>query len=1341
MRRVLGLIILFLFVGIGSINAQNVLFFSSKQGLSNSRVRNIMEDSRHNIWLTTQNGLNRYDGVKMNVYRHEIGNPASLLHDESTCVYEYAKNKILVGTGAGVQMYDYATDKFTYIPFILDNGDTISTRTVSICRIRKNRILVCFAGYGQGELQEDKGGHLYLRYCAEFETDEPTTNATQLMEDTEGNIWVVNSRHNLFRQTGKRFRKYSELMDVRKVSMSTSGMVYVATYNQGLYVYCEKEDCFERVADAAAMGGTVTELNPWTACRMLICTDGGGLRVYDERTGKVTQSSISVKGLDTTTSNVSDAICDSFGNVWVGVYMKGVMMKPMSPSVFEYIGPNSMTKNTIGSSSIVALCEVLRPTIDKQGMWIAADNDGLYRMSVDGRTSVHWSKETNPEMPRAFTTMMNIDSSTLVLGTFSEGLWQMKEGRFSLLTKEINQIFEIRQAAEKGCFWIATIGDGLFYYQLSTGKLLNYRPNYREKDGARILNNSYIYTVLPVGKKLFVGTADGLAVCYPEKDGVIKKASTKLLDELTVRHLAVSADKSVVWVATNAGLAKINAKTLETRIYTKKEGLPINGLTSVLEEGNKLWIGTDYGLSCMDIQEEKFINFFSEDGLQDNEFNRGAVAILNGHIYMGGIGGVTYFNAKRMRQWQGEIRSLHLRLVDVWLWGRAVHQGEWSSHFEILKGLLDECERIDLCHADNHFALELCVDGLSNQHVSYQYSVNDGPWMDQGGNSSRIIFDNLDPDTYHIKVRARALGTMSDVRQLTVVIHPAWYASFWAWMVYFAILCALGWLIYEYTKRQIRLRRIMGRNRQQQELNEARLQFFMNISHEIRTPMTLILAPLERLIGMDKDEERQRNYHLIKQNSKRILRLINQMMEVRKIEEGKFLLDYHQLELVSFLQNIYDVFVTNAQNRDIHYEFVHDVDRLQVYVDPENMDKIVMNLLSNAFKFTPDGGKITLQLNCKGEEFELMVIDSGAGIRDEVKSRIFERFYSAQYQNGYMGTGIGLNLTSMLVKLHQGSIKLEDNPEGQGTLFRVTMPIGEVPQEMTNPSGNEVAVEDTASSDVMDEMADLLAIDKPLDTHHRNAVLVEDDEEIRQYVHSELSNDLVVYPCGNGQEAWDYIVAHPGRVDIVISDIMMPVMDGMTLCQKLKANFNTNHIPVVLMTALTSDADRIAGLTNGADAYISKPFNIDVLRSTVIQLLKTRQVLQGKYHGDKQQEEKIDHVEMESPDEHLMRRVMKAINENMDNSDLSVEMIADQVGISRVHFYRKMKDLTGQAPRDFVKYVRLKEAARMLSEKRLDITGVSIATGFKSLSAFSTSFKALYGVSPTDWVKQQENEG
>ena len=622
---------------------------------------------------------------------------------------------------------------------------------------------------------------------------------------------------------------------------------------------------------------------------------------------------------------------------------------------------------------------------------------------------------------------------------------------------------------------------------------------------------------------------------------------------------------------------------------------------------------------------------------------------------------------------------------------------------------------------------------MNNQNVTYEYSIDGGKWIDQGANNARIIFDNLQPGTYHIKVRAHALGTVSEERELVAVVHPAWYASVWAKIVYFLLFLALCWFVYEYVMRQVRLRRIMARNRQQRELNEARIQFFMNISHEIRTPMTLILAPLERMMGKDKDPEHQRNYMLMKENSNRILRLINQMMDVRKIEQGKFLLDYHSVELVEFLRNIYDVFATNAQSRNIQYEFVHDVDRLPVYVDPDNMDKIVMNLLSNAFKFTPDGGKITLQLIGGESDFEVRVADSGIGIPDEEKQRVFERFYSAKHQNGYIGTGIGLNLTSLLVRLHKGHITIEDNPEGKGTLFVVNMPVGDdslrvIKQEMVEDSQDARTVGD-------EEISELLSVDAPNDAHRKNVLLVEDDEAIRQYVQDELSPELMVQACANGQEAWDYIVSHPGKVDIVISDIMMPVMDGMTLCQKLKSNFNTNHIPIVLMTALGSDADRIAGISNGADAYVSKPFNIDVLRTTVIQLLKTRQILQGKYHGDKQSDENIDKVEMESPDEHLMKRVMKVINENMDNSELSVEIIADKVGISRVHFYRKMKDLTGQAPRDFVKYVRLKEAARLLAEKKYDITGVSVATGFKSLSAFSTQFKALYGLTPSEWLK------
>lgn len=1327
------LFILFPILGILGMDAQNVMFFSSKQGLSNSRVRNITEDSRHNIWITSQNGLNRYDGVKMNVYHHEASNPSSLMYDETVCVFEYEKDKMLVGTAAGVQVYDYATDQFTNIPFIRSEGDSVRARVVSLGRIKKNRVMVCFAGYGCGELKKGKDGLLYVQQTSEFDID--GASPVRFYEDGRGTMWVVNGRDDLYKQTSKGYRKYGDLKIIRKLCETSSGTLYAATYNQGVYVYDRNTESFNLLVSKEELGGAVLGINPWTNGRLFIATDGGGVCVYDEQLGRLVRNVIIVKDFDMATSNVTNAICDSFGNVWVAVYMKGVVMKPINQSAFSYIGQNSIPKNTIGKNSIFAISKAVNaPAPFQKGLWASADNDGLYLVSADGTTSKHWSVDNTPGIPHAFTTMYDAAPSALLLGTFYDGLWQMKDGRFSCLAKEIDKVFEIHPAAQKDCYWIATIGNGFFYYNYTTGQYLTYD----HQGGSGIIGNPYVYTLLPVKDKLFVGTADGMLVAYPNKEGVITKKSTRIPGHSAVRHFAASTDGKTVWAATNEGLVKIDYSSLDTHTYTTADGLPVNSITSVYVDGTDLWMGTDFGLSCMDTRKDSFTNFFVDDGLQDNEFSRGAVLMQDGTLYLSGIGGITYFDTKSLKAWQGGKRSLHLRLVDVLVDDKAMHKGEKSGSYDILQGLVDECGRIDLNYTDNHFSLELCVDGLNNQHVTYEYSIDGGKWMDQGGNNARIIFDNLQPGTYHIKVRAHALGSVSDERELVAVVHPAWYASVWAKIIYFLLFLALCWFAYEYARRQMRLRRIMERNRQQRELNETRMQFFMNISHEIRTPMTLILAPLEKMIGRDKDPERQRNYLLMKENSKRILRLINQMMDVRKIEQGKFLLDYHPVELVEFLQSIYDVFSANAQSRNIQYEFVHEMDRLQVYVDPDNMDKIVMNLLSNAFKFTPDGGKITLQLLDKGTDFEVRVADSGVGIPDSEKQKVFERFYSAKHQNGYMGTGIGLNLTSLLVRLHKGSITIEDNSDEKGTLFIVTMPVGdESLRVIQQESLHEVT--ETAGEEKTDT-ASLFTFEKPADTHRKHALLVEDDEAIRQYVQGELSSELAVQACANGQEAWDYIVSHQGKVDIIISDIMMPVMDGMTLCQKLKSNFNTNHIPVVLVTALGNDADRIIGISNGADAYVPKPFNIDVLRTTVMQLLKTRQMLQGKFHGDKQQEEHIDKVEMESPDENLMKRVMKVINENMDNPELSVEVVADKVGISRVHFYRKMKDLTGQAPRDFVKYVRLKEAARLLADKNYDITGVSVATGFKSLSAFSTSFKALYGLTPSEWVKQHGGE-
>lgn len=1330
--------------------AQNVTFFSSKQGLSNSCVRNIYEDSRHNIWITTLNGLNRYDGVKMNVYRHSDTDSTSLQNDESTWVYDYDKERVLVGTTEGMQIYYHDTDRFSHLPIRhITSGDDMKVRVIRSYKTSSGKHFVCFATYGCGELIEDKDGQLVIKQTTEYNTGNDA-GPIQFYEDRKNQLWVINSQRQVFRFTGKKKSKqYPVIHGAVKMCQSSTGKTYVATIDDGLYAYDERTDEFTQVATSAECG-FISSISAWNGGRIFICADGGGLRVYDEKTNTTAQSSIQTGDFNIATSNVKDAMVDSFGNVWVGIYLKGVMVKTTSKSSFEYVGRLSITKNSLGTNSIVSLCPA-----ENGKMWVSTDNSGLYLLSADGKSSIHYDPDERPGMPRTFTAIAPVcangtsSPSYYLLGTFLDGIYKIANGNISLLNKDIDYVFDI-QPAGKGFYWIATMGLGFFYYNPTSGECKHYGQEYNRtaKDGEKI-QNDYITCIRQCGSRLFVGTYDGLNGS-DVKDGHFRN-NKKILSGTAICHMTEL--NGTIWCATNKGLFAVNAKTLDYQRYTVDNGLPINSLKSIVEDKGKLWIGTDNGLACFDPKTKECINFFDIDGLQDNEFSLRTALKANDKLYFGGISGLTYFNQKDISKDMEEENSMHLRLVDLLIYNRTVHVGDKSGSYDILNTCLEDGCEINLAHSDNHFSVQLVVDGVSNQHVTYEYSINGSDWQEESQNVNRLVFDNLAPGTYDISIRARGLNTVSDEHTFKVIIHAPWYASIWARLFYFIVFAVLCWLAYDYARRKMHIRSVIMQHRQEQELNEARIQFFMNISHEIRTPMTLILAPLEKLLNTDKDESRQRNYMLIKQNSNRILRLINQMMDVRKIEQGKFQLNYSKVELVSLLQSIFDVFTTNAQNRNITYEFQHPMRSLIAYVDPENIDKIVMNLLSNAFKFTPDKGKIVLSLtlnqtqqdeeqNDENEKyiFQISVSDTGCGIEDSEKSKVFDRFYSSSQKNGYIGTGIGLNLTYMLTKLHKGAIKVEDNPEGKGTLFLVDIPIGE--KELV---ANEPVVDENTEETKEDELltpsnADLTApemvIDKPSVTHNKHILLVEDDENIRQYVHTELSNEFVIQECTNGQEAWDYTINHPDKVNVIISDIMMPVMDGMTLCQKVKSNFVTNHIPIILMTALGSDADRIAGLTNGADAYVPKPFNIDVLRSTALNLLKNRLLLQGKYNGEKQQEEKIEKKDVETPDEHLMRRVMKVINENIDNPDLSVEVIADKVGISRVHFYRKMKDLTGQSPRDYLKYVRLKEAARLISEKpNIDITSVSVAVGFKSLSSFSTNFKALFGKSPSEYAK------
>lgn len=532
-----------------------------------------------------------------------------------------------------------------------------------------------------------------------------------------------------------------------------------------------------------------------------------------------------------------------------------------------------------------------------------------------------------------------------------------------------------------------------------------------------------------------------------------------------------------------------------------------------------------------------------------------------------------------------------------------------------------------------------------------------------------------------------------------------------------------------------------------EQINEAKLQFFINISHEIRTPMSLIISPLQKLIKNEDNNERLKVYHMIYRNAERILNLVNQLMDIRKIDKGQMALMFRETNIIPFIDDLCNTFAQQANIKDIQLQFHHQLPELNIWVDTSNFDKIILNILSNAFKYTPQNGQIDITLRT-GEDFtqpeplkqyaEIVISDTGTGIDEMEKEHIFERFYQIRnsHHNPKGGTGIGLHLTRSLVELHHGVIHVENNGDQPGCRFIIRLPLGNKhlrPEEIDIHEKENTTYTPTAPviSPIIEEEKEKKV--KMRSKYH--VLIVEDDEEIRNYIAKELAAKFHIMESGNGREALELILKK--APDLVISDIMMPEMDGLTLCKKIKQNVNINHIPVILLTAKTREEDNLEGLSTGADAYIMKPFNIDILQKTAENLVHTRQQLRKVFTGQQNQEDKVQKLEAKSSDEKLMERIMKVINENISNSDLTIEMLTNEVGISRVHLHRKLKELTNQSTRDFIRNIRLKEAARLLSEKEHTISEIAMLTGFHDPNNFSTSFKELYGMPPSMYMKEQ----
>ncbi len=1329
MYRRLHHILILLLACVLRVSAQGIVTFTSDQGLSNSCIHSMMEDSYHNVWISTRNGLNMYDGAKLRNFFHHEGDSTSLINDVVTNVVELVPGKLLVGTNSGLCLYDYSTSSFREIALYNEHNVPSHPRIVDIC-LRKDGSALIMATARTSYVVTDTPEGVKASPCLDYLIND--YGASHFVEGRDGRQWVLSRNYEVAYFMNGRAHVMKTDGRALHIVEGTKDNIYVDVEGRGLCRYDDQLDEFVLLPLPELSNVIIKKLR---ACRdgyIYVCTDGNGLYLFNEGTGELELSKVRISEYNLATSNIEDAMLDAAGNLWIGIYWKGVVVQPHVASAFEYVGRRSALRNAIGTNCVTAIY----PAGD-DWLWVGTDHGGLYRLNPECTDSRHFQPGETEHVPGTITAIYQDGSGTLWLGSSLGGVVCMnpRTGGFSPFElkdasgRELKKVYSICGDSHDN-LWFATMGEGIYGYNREKQRLDHYTtpgqgglsPEYE------ILGNVWANTVAVDGNLLYLGHASGLDCFRIGEDGRLKLQGHYL--DTNVSDVAVD-NHGIVWAATGKGLYRMKLfddKAEITRL-TQQDGLS-NDLVRSVElnylpnHEYEVWVGTDNGLNCYVPSAHSFRRFFIGDGLQGNEFTERASTRMGNRLVFGGVNGLNYFVPSEVIRTTDE-STVKLRIVGLYLQGELVNAGQQSDGYTIYQSWINEAEELHFCHSDNNIAIELSTQAMFQNSV-YEYSLDGEDWVSLGNGQNRLMLNILSVGTHELHIRVTSNGKVSDERQLRIVVHAPWYASFWMILLYMVAVGVGGYLVYNSVRTHIRAKRLMAEKRQEEEIAEARIQFFMNISHEIRTPMTLILAPLERLRAMDDDEEHKHNYNLIYQNAQRILQLINQMMDVRKIEKGQFQLEYQRVEMVGFIRDLYELFETTSQRRRISLNYHHDMDRLDVQVDASSIDKVLMNLLSNSMKFTAEGGYVNIDLtdNPKKGTFMITVTDTGIGIGGN-KDRIFKRFYSGHNQNGYIGTGIGLNLTYLLVQLHKGEIRVMDNPKDHGTRFEVELPY-------RNPDAKDDALVASALQE--------LPVDKLAGSHHRNLLLVEDDAEIRQYLHAELSSGFNVLECSNGKEAWEHVQRMPESVDIVITDIMMPLMGGDELCQRIKANFNTSHIPVIMLSAKNSDSDRIAGMSIGADAYMTKPFNVDLLRTTAMTILQNHQSLQHRAETAQKTEEVIGKVKLVSPDEQLMDRVMKCINENMGNPDLSVEFVADAVGVSRVHFHRKLKELAGQTPRDFIRNIRMKQAARLLREKHLDITDVSIATGFRSLSTFSSTFKQIYGMTPTEYMNAKKTE-
>lgn len=1280
-------IITFLFINLLStgVKAEKGHLYTSAE-LTSSAVTCVVQDSLGYIWVGTECGLNKFDGYTFTHFLPDDDDPASVGGSNIATLFVDTQGHLWIGSDEGLSRYDYHANSFVNYRFPLGRRPRVSSLTENA-----RGLLIGTAGYGLYSIR--KGTDTIREENKELNSIQETY-FSRMFIDSEGFLWKgthepAASRYKLNsdnRITAEQSLSLPCGAAVRFLQKDKQTLLIVCLY--GIMEYDMKTGRMSQMDyDQSKLNGKISirNANMDSNGDIYICTSGNGLMKIDHATHSLSNVLDHENILQT--ANVNSMQIDKDGNIWASCYNRGLYKLE---NTTHYFKSWRLSERNVQTGSYLSSM-----TVGNDGnIWFTIKNNGLYVFDHTGRLKAH------PKSPTG---------TGLVYCDRRGQLWTSSEKtvyKYNPSTETAQPILDFDSWGVncmtddgKRMLYISNFGKGLYAYDTTTGSTVNYSMKQNKEDFHSLCNDWINAMMVDTKGMLWLATTKGVSRMNTATGSMSQFKEGCLLPNSMCTSLGEDKQGNIL-IGTNRGLYQYSYTTDTAKLLEESRqiaGYDINAI--IIDNRGDAWLSTTNGIWLYEIQAKRLLGYTHGYGLSNHEYRRcAAVNASNGHIAFGTNDGITEFNPD-------DVRRINISLGDVFLTDFMIG----GRHADCLQ------ERLVIPYGENAFLMKFSLlDYQNTDNITFEYRLNKKhEWTAIPEGTNTIYFNRMMPGTYLLEVRAIYNGAVSrNPKKITLVVEHPWYSTTAAYVIYLLISISIVAAVF-----------IVYRRNKRKELEEAKMQFLINATHDIRSPLTLILGPLARLKAIVGDNAGREYIDIISHNAQRLLLLVNQILDERKIDKNQMHLHCSKTDMVGYIRCTVKSYKYRAEQRNISLTVNSQVDGLEVWIDRIHFDKVISNLLSNAFKYTPEGGEISIGISSNGKQCVITITDTGIGLKEEKPERLFERFYQSKSARDVAseGTGIGLNLSRAIVLLHRGTISAANRTDGiTGSVFTVTLPIGNShlsPEEIDNG-------EDTA-----DEKK--TALRQP--SKNLRVMVVDDDEEIAQYIKNELSPHYRLSVFYNGREALKALLGDT-RYDIVVSDVMMPQMDGISLLRAIKTNPKVSDIPVILLTSKAEVADRLEGLKRGADAFLAKPFNIEELQIQIDNLIDNLRRIKGKYSGNQDQADKVEAPKVEGNDDLLMKRIMKSMNEHLSDPDFNVERLSEEVGLSRAQLHRKMKEITGISTSEFIRNIRLEQAARLIKEGKINITQVAYAVGYNNQTHFSTMFKKQYGMSPSEFA-------